>query len=267
MPLFRYGRDVYTDEVAQQLLSAGAWLLIALVGAFIAIHLLRRSRGHPVSTMPAVKLPANSSILRYQIGARLYHWGNTFVVLGLAVSGVALFSPGSLPGASWLLVHEVFAILFVAGLILHIVVAPRRGDGRSMWFEVRDFRDIGVIASNFVGRTRNYPALGKYDPWQKVYHALLTLLAAGLIFSGAYLSMSAEAWATFSHEWMRVMRVLHDIAGFAFIAIVIGHVYFGIIRVNWPQLVSMWTGHIRGSSFNLYHDSRRWQPRDRGSRL
>ena len=31
MSLFRYGRDFYTDEAAQQLLSAGAWLLVALV--------------------------------------------------------------------------------------------------------------------------------------------------------------------------------------------------------------------------------------------
>jgi Ni/Fe-hydrogenase 1 B-type cytochrome subunit len=262
MSPFRYGRDVYSDEAAQQLLSAGAWLLIALVGAFIAVHLLRRSTGHPASTMPASRLPPDRRVLRYQVGARLYHWGNTFLVLGLAVSGVALFSPGSLSGASWLLVHEVFAILFVIGLGVHIVIAPRRGEGRSMWFDVRDARDLRVMANNFLGRTRDYPAFGKYDPWQKVYHAFLTLLAAALIFSGFYLFSSAEAWLTFSHEWMRIMRLLHDVAGFAFIAILIGHVYFGIIRVNWPQLVSMWTGRLRGSSFNLYHDSERWHPQD-----
>ena len=56
-----------------------------------------------------------------------------------------------------------------------------------MWFDARDVRDLRVIAANFLGRTRDYPAFGKYDPWQKIYHALLTLLAAGLIFSGAYL--------------------------------------------------------------------------------
>ena len=45
--------------------------------------------------------------------------------------------------------------------------------------------DLRVIAANFLGRTRDYPAFGKYDPLQKIYHAILTLLAAGLIFSGA----------------------------------------------------------------------------------
>ena len=126
-----------------------------------------------------------------------------------------------------------------ARLALHIIVAPRRGEAESMWFDARDARDLRVIAANFLGRTRDYPAFGKYDPLQKLYHAFLTLLAAGSIFSGAYLLISAEAWATFSHAWMRDMRLVHDVAGFAFIAILIGHVYFGVIRVNWPQLVAM----------------------------
>jgi Ni/Fe-hydrogenase 1 B-type cytochrome subunit len=268
MSLFRFGREYYTDDAAQQLLSAGAWLLVALVGAFIGVHLLRRSTGHPVSTTPALTLPPRARLLRYEIGARLYHWGNTLLLIGLTLSGVALFSPGSLGRGSWLPLHEILAVLFVLALALHIVVAPRRGDGRSMWFDARDLHDLRVIAANFLGRTRDYPAFGKYDPWQKIYHACLTVLAVGLIFSGAYMFISAEAWGTFSHQWMRFMRLTHDLGAFVFIAILIGHVYFGIIRVNWPRLVSMCTGHLRGSSFNLYHDAARWQPRDDdGSRL
>ena len=58
------------------------------------------------------------------------------------------------------------------------------------------------------------------------------------------------------------MRLVHDVGGFAFLAILLGHVYFGVIRPNWPQLVAMWTGRLRGSSFNLYHDAARWRPRE-----
>ncbi len=262
MSVFRYARDFDTDAVAQQLALPGAWLLVALVGTFIAVHLVRRSAGHPVSNDPAAKLAPHARVLRYEIGARLYHWGNTVLVIGLAVSGVALFSPGEFGPGPWLLIHELFAVLFVFALLLHIVLAPQRGDGRAMWFNARDVRDLRVIAANFLGRTRDYPAFGKYDPWQKIYHAFLTLLAAGLILSGTYLFIGAEAWATFSHVWMRGMRLVHDATGFAFIAILIGHIYFGIIRVNWPLLVSMVTGRLRGSSFNLYHDAKRWRPRD-----
>lgn len=262
MSLFRYGRDYYTDATAQQLLAAGAWLFVALVGIFIAVHLLRRSTGHPIATDSADKLPDNLRVRKYEIGARLYHWGNSLLLVGLAVTGVALFAPGSLPGGPWLLYHEVFAVAFIALLALHIIVAPRRGEGRSMWFEARDARDLRLIAANFFGRTRRYPAFGKYDPLQKLYHAFLTLLAAGVIASGVYLLLTAEVWATFSHAWMRVMRLVHDVAGFAFLAILVGHIYFGVIRVNWPQLMAMVTGRLRGSSFNLYHDAARWRPRE-----
>src|SRR5688572_13325394 len=207
MSLFRYGRDFYTDAVAQQLVPAAAWLLVALAGAVVAVHLLRRSAGHPVSNTPAVRLDPRVRLLRYERGARLYHWGNALLVIGLAVSGVALFSPGSLGRGSWLLLHEIFAVLFILALALHVVVAPVRGEGRSMWFEARDVRDLRIMAANFLGRTREYPALGKYDPLQKVFHAFLTVLSAGVIFSGVYLFLSADAWATFSHGWMRMMRL------------------------------------------------------------
>ena len=262
MSLFRYGRDIYTDEAAQQLLSSAAWLLVAVVGVLIAVHLIRRSAGHPVSTNPGSRLPPGTRVLRYEVGARLYHWGNTLFVAGLTLTGIALFSPGSLGRSRWLLLHEILAVLFVLALALHIVVAPRRGDARSMWFDSQDVRDLRVIAANFLGRTPEYPAFGKYDPWQKIYHACLTLLAAALVFSGAYMFISAEAWGTFTHRWMRLMRITHDLGAFVFIAVLIGHVYFGILRVNWPRLVSMVTGHLRGSSFNLYHDASRWSPRD-----
>lgn len=262
MSLFRYGRDYYTDAAAQQLLAAGGWLLVALVGISIAVHLLRRSTGHPIANAPAAKLPENARVMKYEFGARLYHWANSVLVLGLAVSGVALFAPGSLGRGPWLLIHEIFAVAFIVLLVVHIVVAPRRGEGRSMWFDARDARDLRLIASNFLGRTRSYPAFGKYDPLQKLYHAFLTLLAIGTIFSGAYLLLSADAWAAFSHAWMRYMRIVHDVAGFAFLAILVGHFYFGVIRVNRPQLLAMWTGRLRGSSFNLFHDAGRWRPRE-----
>jgi Ni/Fe-hydrogenase 1 B-type cytochrome subunit len=226
---------------------------------------LRRSAGHPVSNTATATLSPQARVVRYQIGARLYHWGNTLLAFGLALSGVALFSPDLLGSGPWLLLHEICAVLFALALVLHIVVAPRRGDGRSMWFDAQDLRDLRLIAANFVGRTRDYPAFGKYDPWQKIYHACLTVLAAGLVFSGTYMFISAEALGTFSHEWMRLMRLIHDVGAFVLIAILIGHVHFGIIRVNWPQLVAMWTGRLRGSSFNLYHDVTRWRPRDDSS--
>jgi hypothetical protein len=52
------------------------------------------------------------------------------------------------PG-SWLLTHELLAAGFIAALLLHIVGAPLRGEGRTMWFEARDWGDIIVTLANF----------------------------------------------------------------------------------------------------------------------
>src|ERR1044072_2022562 len=166
-----YARDLYVDQSAQQILPAAAWLLVALVGIFIALHLLRRSAGHPIASIQAAKLPPHTRVIRYEVGARLYHWGNTLLMLGLALSGIALLSPGSVSGTSWLVIHEALAVFFILALVLHIVIAPRRGDARSVVLDRNHLRDLRLIAANFVGLTRTYPAFGKYDPWQKVYHA------------------------------------------------------------------------------------------------
>jgi Ni/Fe-hydrogenase 1 B-type cytochrome subunit len=261
MQLFQYAFDYYGSLRSQQLLQSAAVLAFAMVLSFVALHLLRRASGYPLSSDAGPKLAPSIRILKYETGARLFHWGNLLFVAGLSVSGVALFAPGTLGRNSWLLIHELFATGFIAALLLHVVVAPLRGEGRTMWFETRDWGDLKRTAANFLGRARDYPSFGKYDPWQKIYHALLTLLCAALIFSGVFLVLSAQVWATFSHNWMRIMRLLHDSAAFSFLAIILGHIYFGIIRVNWPQLWAMITGRLNATAFNRYHDTSRWQPR------
>ena len=261
MNLFRRAFDYYGSFTSQQLLVSAVVLAVLLVLSFAALHLLRRAWGYPVSSDGGPKLPPGVRIRKYEKGARLFHWANLLLAVGLVVSGVALFMPGTLGPAPWLLIHELFAVGFIAALLLHIVVAPLHGEGRTMWFEARDWRDLKQTAANFLGRSRSYPSFGKYDPWQKVFHAMLTLLCAALIFSGVFLVLSAQVWATFSHNWMRAMRLLHDAGAFSFLAIIVGHIYFGIIRVNWPQLVAMITGRLTGTAFNRYHDTSRWQPR------
>lgn len=263
MQFFEYARDYYGGWLPVRLLLGAGLLLVFLALGFAGVHLLRRSAGQPAASDagPDEKLPGGR-VRKYAATARLYHWGNALFLLALVLSGLALFVPGSLRPlrVSWLLIHEVAAVLFLAGLPLHIVVAPRAGRGRSMWFERRDWRDLRLIAANFLGRTRAYPAVGKYDPWQKLYHALLTLLSAVMIFSGAFLFLSAEVWASFSHPWLRWQRLLHDLGAFAFTALVLGHIYFGVIRINWPNLAAMVRGWIPAAFFNRFHSTRRWRP-------
>ncbi|HEV8482815.1 MAG TPA: cytochrome b/b6 domain-containing protein [Blastocatellia bacterium] len=264
MHFFRYAQDYYGDWMAVQLLPDAARLLMWLVAVFVGVHLLRRALGPAVPSEPADSLIETGEVQKYSLGARLYHWGNFFFIAVLAVSGWALFVPRSLkaPLSSWVLIHEVSSGLFIAGLMLHIVAALARGERRSMWFGRDDWKDVRSIVSNFFGRTRSYPRFGKYDPFQKLYHAFLTLLSAAMIFSGVSLVLSAENWRSFDHQWLRWQRLLHDVGAFTFIAIILGHIYFGIIRVNWPELAAMFTGKISRSQFRLKHSPTKWKPND-----
>ena len=268
MHFFRYAQDYYGDWLAVQLLPEAAILLAWLVALFVGLHLLRRSFGAPVplSEYDAPPVLSAQPVQKYELGQRLYHWGNFLFLTVLAVSGYALFVPPSLkpPLSSWVLIHEVFSALFLGGVLLHIVAATTRGDRHSMWFERADWHDLRTMTANFLGRTRRYPRFGKYDPAQKLYHAFISLLSAVMIFSGVFLVCSAENWATFSHEWMRWQRLLHDVGAFTFIAVILGHIYFGIIRANWPELIAMFTGRISARHFVTKHSVARWIPkRDR----
>ena len=260
MDWFRYADDYYAGWLPQQILLPAAILINAAVVIFMGVHLLRRARVQPSPTQPHT--PA-ATITKYELGARLYHWGNAAFTVGLIVSGAALMVPGSLRPLmiSWLRIHEVLAGLFTAGLILHVVVAPLRGEGRSMWFHRSDWRDLQKIFANFFGLSSDYPAYGKYDPLQKLYHAYLTLASAALLFTGVFLFLNAETLSRPSHEWMRWMRLIHDLASVTFVALVLGHLYFALIPSNRAEFWAIITGRLSLATYRRKHLEGRWRPR------
>jgi hypothetical protein len=84
MQLFRSAFDYYGSLGAQQLLGNAAVLTIVLVFCFAALHLLRRASGYPLSTDAGPKLAPGARIRKYEVGARVFHWGNLLFVAGLA---------------------------------------------------------------------------------------------------------------------------------------------------------------------------------------
>ena len=199
---------------------------------------------------------------RYELGARLYHWGNAAVLVLLIVTGAGLFVPGlPPPGISWLLAHEILASTFIVLLVVHIVTALALTDAASMWrLNGRDGDELRASLRFFFRREPVVPRTGKYDVWQKLYHALLTLLALASIVTGISLFLNTEGFATFGHAWMRWQRLVHDAAAFLFLAFIIGHVYVRLLKLNWPVLRSMFTGTMTRAEFDATRDWRRWQP-------
>lgn len=236
--LFQYAPDRGGYEYLARLSSPALWAIIWLAIAFCAIHAIRRARRQPLAK-PAVG---------YNLNQRLYHWGNFLLLAVVAFSGYWLFfrrppdAPWQSRGISWLEIHEWTGALFAFGVLFHAIAATVRGDWRSMKPEWLDFREVALIWRNFLGKTEAYPEPRKYDALQKVYHHILSLLAIVFTLSGVSMWAGVERWYFASRSWIHAMRILHDVSAVILVAMVIGHFYFSILKVNRHNLKDMALG-------------------------
>lgn len=268
MHAFELGRDVHDMNLVAQKLSWEIGIVILLcVVVFIGLHMFRRAFGAPVREIEGEPPPpAAKRLERYELGARLYHWGNSVILVLLIWSGAAFFFPGlifplaSYVGVSWLLAHEILAGIFIVFVILHILSAIFRTGLRQMWFGRGDGRDLARRIRYYSGGSAALSKYAKFDIIQKIYHALLAIFALVMIVTGVSLFLSSEVFMTLNPDWMRWQRILHDIFAFLFAAVIIGHIYLRLIRSRWPTLAAMVTGEISDEDFEREHDWRRWQP-------
>jgi formate dehydrogenase gamma subunit len=185
---------------------------------------------------------AAKPIAGYNLNQRLYHWGNLLLLALLVVSGYWLFfrhSPAGPVGLTWLQIHSWSGLLFAVGVVFHAIVASLRGDWRSMRPQMRDFRDAGTIWRNFLGRTNEYPVPGKYDALQKIYHHILAFLAISFTVSGVWMWLSAERFHLAERSRLHFLRVVHDSSAVLLLVMIVGHVYFSLIKANRANLKDM----------------------------
>lgn len=268
MWFFDEARDYYTaSPVAQKLSWEIGVAVLFLVVAFIGYHLLRRAFGTPQYSAEGAAPPAGAARFpRYAVGGRLYHWGMFGVMVLLLLSGAAFFFPGgvfSLNGAigvPWLLLHVIFAWIFIAFVLVHIGYAIFDTGLHNMLFQAGDGRDLATRVKYYLGSHAALPKTGKFDVFQKVYHLLLILFALVMVATGISLFLSSEMFATLNGDWLRWQRLLHDIFAFLFLAVIVGHIYLRLVRARRAKLVSMVTGSLSREAFEREHDWAAWQP-------
>jgi cytochrome b subunit of formate dehydrogenase len=218
----------YLSQLSPELFWALFWLAVG----FCALHAIRRARGYVPAKPPA----------RYNFNQRLYHWGNFLLLALVAFSGYWLFfreAPAGWFGFTWLQIHSYAGVLFSAGVVAHAVAAVVRGDWRSMKPEWRDLREAGLIWRNFLGKTNEYPLPSKYDALQKIYHHILSLLAITFTLSGVFMWMSSDRIYLAPRAFIHWLRVTHDVSAFLLVLMVVGHIYFSIIKANRQNLKDM----------------------------
>jgi cytochrome b subunit of formate dehydrogenase len=262
---FHYAKSFFSnDYLPQQLTWAFGLFLLSLVAVMAGLVLIRRAFGEPRRSSTGTRPPRGFAVFeRYEIGARLWHFGVFGLLLVLWISGAAFYSPGIIPavpllGVSWLLVHLAFGGLFMAGIVVHAVKAGIV-DLRSMLFDRRDWHELAASTRYYLGRPYELPKLGKYGVWNKLFHVALILLALIMIVTGISLSLDTLGWAQIDQNWHRQQRLLHDLGSYGFLVLVAAHVFWQLLKRR-SQLKAMVTGTIAADTFSSNHDWDRWKP-------
>jgi cytochrome b subunit of formate dehydrogenase len=264
---FHYAKNFFSDGyLPQQLTLAFGLFLLSLVVVMAGLVLVRRAFGEPRRSSAGTPPPPGHAVFeRFEIGARLWHWGLFGLIVGLLVSGAAFYAPGSIPGPvpvlgiSWLLVHLGLAAMFMVGIVVHIIKASIV-DLRSMLFGRGDWHELVANARYYLGLPSELPKLGKYGATSKAFHVTLILMALTMVVSGISLTLGTLGWAEIDQNWQRRQRLLHDLGSYGFLVLAAAHVFWQFLKRRRPQLKAMVTGTIAAATFRANHTWDRWKP-------
>ena len=164
---------------------------------------------------------------RYTASERANHWvvGICFILLGL--SGLAFFHPAFFPltqlfgGGAWTrILHPYIGVVMA---LFFLVMVGRFW--RLNVIEERDVEWLKNVDKMVDGDDHNMPEQGKYNGGQKVLFWGLVVFMLALTVSGA---LMWRTWVTVPVDMVRIASVVHALAGFAMIGLIILHVYAAI---------------------------------------
>jgi len=244
--------------------------IILLFVAIFAVHYVRRARRepHPQRIRSTVELP-EGPVKAYDIVQRLFHW-SLFIVLGLvALTGLDIYYVGALNFVlapfgvadviSSMFWHTTLLWLLLAIVVIHIVwdVGVAR-TFRQVVPGTSDIKQTFTRLFNFFGKTDEYPKHGKYDIFMKVNHWGMALSLTVLGVSGLYMWNPYGYMPTMTPDFSSWLTIFHDFFAFLFIGLIIGHVYFAVLPVNWPMMRSMIAGTVKRDVYLEEFDTSMW---------
>jgi formate dehydrogenase subunit gamma len=196
-----------------------------------------------------------TKVFRYSAAARLNHWVTAIFFLLLAVSGLALFTPGlffltGLFGGGSLTreLHPWFGVVLVVsffGLFVRFWKANLWNTDDTVW--------MAGLPDVVAGHEEKLPEIGRYNAGQKIVFwgqsiLILTLFGTGLVIWQEYFGASSTV------EQQRVAMLLHAVAAISAILIWMVHVYAAI----WVRgtMAAMTEGEVTGGWGWRHH--RKW---------
>lgn len=193
---------------------------------------------------------SNSCITRHVAIDRLFHWvtaATMFVLLAtglLPVIGIRF---------AWVEVHWIAGLVLAGAVLFHIVRAALRGK----------LRIIAPRPADLAELSGKRP--GKYSLAQKLTHSAFAVALVVAIGTGIPLMIKAGTPFferdpyRFSLSTWGWLTVLHDLAAFLSLFLVMVHVYFSLRPEKRMYLRAMISGGIARNALRQHHDEQRVQ--------
>lgn len=205
-----------------------------------------------IEQAPAAAAP-EEKIQRFRPGQRYVHLlvAVSFVVLFL--SGLPLiWSPLSFlaAGGYTRIIHRIAAVGFMAVPILYFIV-DRKGAKElivdSFSYDRDDLRWLLSMGQYFLGNAHGMPPQGRLNAGQKLHHAAVIVLSAGVVFSGLALWFLTDTLGPAGLGWA---LTVHNVTMLILVLLLVGHIYFTVV---YKAILAMHTGYVSRADAALEH--------------
>jgi len=190
----------------------------------------------------------SQGIIYHTAIARFLHWTNVVSVGMLALTGFYIHWPldfrifSNMDMARKL--HFIFMYIAFFGMLLRVYYAWISGDYKDIMFRPSDVKGFPALARYYTFFSKSLPDFGKYNPGQKLTYsgwAVLILVQAAtgfILYRPTRLAGLAQVMGG-----MMVMRMIHYLVTWIFVATVVLHVYLSFLG-GLAVIKSIITGYV-----------------------
>src|ERR1700691_5764188 len=199
----------------------------------------------------------------HPLAIRITHWVNAISLFVMITSGLRIFRafpslrpkipekilldiPKSLTLGGWLggalQWHFTFMWFFAVSGIIYLLFQIFSGHYRTMLFMPRDISGVWPMARHYFLFGPKPPAMGQYNPVQKLAYTSTVGLGALSLLTGMVMYKPTQfSWLAFLFGGFHLTRIWHFAAMCGFLAFIPGHLIMVALH-GWANFFSMFSG-------------------------
>lgn len=209
-------------------------------------------------------------VIRFTRVELAQHWVLMVTLLGLALTGLALFAHGTWVGKVLMaleggmesrgILHRVFAVILMGLTLWHlgyVLFSPRGNEQlRAMVPRRADIQGVIGMLRYYRGKQQELPEFGRFTPLQKLQYWGAGLGSLLMILTGLLLWFHTEAMAVLPKWFFDITAVIHGYEGLLlFLVLFVWHIYIVHFSPgNFPMSRTFLTGKITAEK--LWRDHR-----------